>query len=712
MKKVLLWLIKNIFSVEIESKANFNQKKLMVVANYNSILDGFLLYCSLPINPVFVVQNTVLKKWYYRLMLKFVDNLVINIDDPLAMKKVVDVINSGKPIVIFPEGKVTATGKLMKLYNGTAFVASKTGAEIIPVWLSGTINSKFSKTKLLPKKFFPIIKIFFGENANISLDESDDIDLKRTKANEIMRRLLQKSMFEAQPKDTLYSRFLKVMDLYGKNHKILEDKEQLENKLLPALSYKEILKRSFALGRIVEKQSKERDIVGVLLPNVSVAPSLILGLNIFNRTPALLNYTIGTNGLKSACETGKIKIILTSKKFLEIIKLENLEKELVDVKVIYLEDLKKSFTIKDKLWLMLYAMNNPKDFIDKQNPEDPAVVLFTSGSESKPKGVVLSHRALLANIDQVKTLFDINPTDRVLNAMPLFHSFGLTGGTLLPLFSGTPVILYPSPLHYKIIPEVSYDKDCTVIFGTNTFLSRYAKHAHPYDFAKMRYVVAGAEKLTDEVRLKWMEQFGIRIFEGYGATECAPVIAVNSPIACKFGTVGQFMPGIDYKLKAVDGVDNGGELHIKGPNLMSGYILDKEPGIIKFPENEYGEGWYNTGDIVEVSDDGFISLKGRLKRFVKLAGEMVPLDVVEKIAFISYPDNSHATVIKRNVDGSEGVVLFTTVKEISSEKLSKTAKNLGYTNLMVARDIRYLDNIPLLGTGKTDYVSLGKLANN
>lgn len=711
MKKILLWLIQNIFSVEIESKSDFDKRKLMIVANYNSILDGFLLYCSLPIKAVFVVQNTVLKKWYYRLMLKFVDNLVINIDDPLAMKKVADVINSGRPIVIFPEGKITATGKLMKLYNGTAFVASKTGAEIIPVWLSGTINSKFSKTKLLPKKFFPKIKIYFGENASINLNENDDIDLKRTKANEVMRRLLQKSMFEAQPKDTLYSRFLKVMDLYGKNHKVLEDKDQLENKLLPALSYKEILKRSFALGKIVERQSNEKDIVGVLLPNVAIAPSLILGLNIFNRTPALLNYTIGVNGLKSACETGKIKMILTSKKFLEIIKLENLNKELENVRVVYLEDLKKSFTLKDKLWLMLYAMNNPKDYLGEQTPEDPAVVLFTSGSESKPKGVVLSHRALLANIDQVKTLFDINPTDRVLNAMPLFHSFGLTGGTLLPLFSGTPVILYPSPLHYKIIPEVSYDKDCTVIFGTNTFLSRYAKHAHPYDFAKMRYVVAGAEKLTEEVRLKWIEQFGIRIFEGYGATECAPVIAVNSPIACKFGTVGQFMPGIEYKLKPVQGVENGGELHIKGPNLMSGYILDKELGVIKFPENDFGKDWYNTGDIVEISEDGFISLKGRLKRFVKLAGEMVPLDIVEKVAFTAYSDSNHAAVIKRNTDGSEGVVLFTTIKDINSEKLSKTAKNLGYTNLMVARDIRYIDSIPLLGTGKTDYVSLGKLAN-
>ena len=274
--------------------------------------------------------------------------------------------------------------------------------------------------------------------------------------------------------------------------------------------------------------------------------------------------------------------------------------------------------------------------------------------------------------------------------------------------TATPTILYPSPLHYRIIPEVSYDQNCTIIFGTNTFLGQYAKTAHPYDFYKMRYVVAGAEKLTDEVRNTWIEKFGIRIFEGYGATECAPVIAVNIPVACRFGTVGQLMAHIDYKLLPVPGIEDGGEFHVKGPNLMSGYMLHSKPGVVEFPSSSVG--WYNTGDIVAVDSDGFIAIKGRMKRFIKIAGEMVPLEVVEKIARTASPTASHAASSKTDPQKGESAVLFTTDKELKREDLSKTAKSLGYTDLMVPRTIKYIETIPLLGTGKTDYVGLKKLA--
>lgn len=712
MKAILNWIATKIFKVKVENFADFNKEKLMIVANYNSMLDGLLLYATLPTNVTFVVQNTILRKWYYRFLLSFVDYLVIDVDDPLAMKKVASIINKGKHIVIFPEGKMTSTGKIMKLYNGTAFVASKTGADIIPVWISGTLNSKFSKSHLMPRKFLPEVKILFDKNTNIFIDESIDIDLRRAKANERMRNILQTAMFNAQAKETLYSRYLSVMELHGKNHKILEDKEHLENKLLPMITYKELLKRILGVGKILSKKTQEKENVGVLLPNVSITPAIILGLNAFNRVPALLNYTIGSKGIQSACDTAQIKLLVTSKKFLSVANLEHLLNDLNGVEILYLEDIKKMMTLKDKLWLMLYALNFPKDFGKEQTPESPAAILFTSGSESKPKGVVLSNRALLANVDQIRTLFDITPKDKVLNAMPIFHSFGLTGGTLFPLLTGTPIILYPSPLHYKIIPEVSYDKDCTVIFGTNTFLSRYAKHAHPYDFSRMRFVVAGAEKLSEEVRTTWIEKFGIRIFEGYGATECAPVIAVNSPIACKFGTVGQFVAGLEYKLKPVEGVEEGGELFVKGPNLMSGYLLDKNPGVIDFPFCEYGEGWYNTGDIVDITEDGYVKIKGRMKRFVKIAGEMVPLEIVEKIAISTSPNFAHAVVIRNDSIKGESVVLYTTDKELKKENLSKMAKSLGYTDLMVARDIRIIDNIPLLGTGKIDYVALKKLADS
>jgi acyl-[acyl-carrier-protein]-phospholipid O-acyltransferase/long-chain-fatty-acid--[acyl-carrier-protein] ligase len=447
------------------------------------------------------------------------------------------------------------------------------------------------------------------------------------------------------------------------------------------------------------------------MPTAVPTLALILGLSSAGRVPAMLNFTAGVDGLQSACEGALIKTIVTSKAFVEQAKLEAKLSALHGVNILYLEEIKEEMTLRDKLWLMGYARYFPRSVSVSSDPVSPAVVLFTSGSEGKPKGVVLSHNAILANIAQIRAIVDFSTEDKVLNALPIFHSFGLTAGTLLPILGGIRLFLYPSPLHYRVIPEIAYDRSCTILFGTGTFLNNYGKHAHPYDFYRLRYVVAGAEKLSESVRDLWFEKFGIRIFEGYGATETAPVIAVNTPMAYRSGSVGQALPGIETKVIPVPGIDAGGILHVRGANVMNGYLRSERPGFLEKPASDAGDGWYDTGDIVTIDDEGFIRISGRVKRFAKIAGEMISLESVEKLALITSPSFSHAVSSRSDESRGEMIVLFTTDKEMGRDALQQNARIQGYPEIAVPRKIVIVDAIPVLGTGKTDYVTLKTMAS-
>jgi acyl-[acyl-carrier-protein]-phospholipid O-acyltransferase/long-chain-fatty-acid--[acyl-carrier-protein] ligase len=337
---------------------------------------------------------------------------------------------------------------------------------------------------------------------------------------------------------------------------------------------------------------------------------------------------------------------------------------------------------------------------------DPAVVLFTSGSEGTPKGVVLTHENLQANRLQLQSILDFGLKDRMFNAMPIFHSFGLTAGTLLPLLSGMPVFLYPSPLHYRIVPELIYDRNATIVFGTDTFFNGYAKMAHPYDFYSVRLAVVGAEKLKEETIRKYYDQFGLRVMEGYGATETAPVMAVNTPMYFRRGSVGRLLPGIEYKLEPVPGVEEGGKLVVKGANVMAGYLRASNPGVLEVPP----DGWYDTGDIVRIDEDGFVFILGRAKRFAKIAGEMISLTAVETEINALWPGKMHALVTIPDERRGEQLVLFTTEPAAQRGAIQSYFKEKGLSELAVPKTIRVVEEIPLMGTGKVDYVKLKEMA--
>ncbi|MEO5364561.1 MAG: AMP-binding protein, partial [Magnetococcus sp. DMHC-8] len=504
-----------LFRVRVTGSTDpFTAARLLIVANHESLLDGLLLGLFLPVDPVFIVHTSVVRSWYFRLILSQVDHLAVDTSSPLAMKRVIRLLEAGRPVMIFPEGRITITGSLMKVYDGPAFVAARTGATVLPVRLDGTARSYFARISgKTPRRLLPRITITILPPTQIPMPAALLAKQRRRQAGEAMRRLMQEMLFASHPPQTLFAALCDAIEIHGRRHRLLEDIKQTE------YSYQDLLKMTLMLGRLVERATPEvgpGERIGLLLPNLAPTLALVFGLSARQRVPAMLNYTAGSDGLQAACTAATVRTILTSRAFVEQANLAGKLAVLRDIRLLYLEDLRATATTGDKLWLMGYALWWPRRFAVPASPEEAAVVLFTSGSEGQPKGVVLPHRALLANIAQIRAVIDFSPNDKVLNALPVFHSFGLTAGALLPIISGTSLFLYPSPLHYRLIPELAYDRACTVLFGTNTFLANYGKFAHPYDFFRLRYVIAGAEKLSETVRTLWFEKFGLRIFEGYG----------------------------------------------------------------------------------------------------------------------------------------------------------------------------------------------------
>jgi acyl-[acyl-carrier-protein]-phospholipid O-acyltransferase / long-chain-fatty-acid--[acyl-carrier-protein] ligase len=699
--RAILWPL---FRVQVLGPRDvFANPRTLIVANHESFLDGVLLGAFMPVRATFVVHTQITARWYFRLLLRFVPHLAVDSANPLAMKLICRMVESGEPVVVFPEGRLTITGSLMKVYDGAALVAAKTGATIVPVRIEGSGRSYFGRLAgVYPLRLLPKIRIFIQPPRRIAMPQLPSAKERRRRAGELMRRILLDMLVATRPQRTLFEAFLDARATFGSRYRLVED-VRLEEE-----SYGSILRAALALARLLSRLTSRDEVVGVVMPNAAPTLALILGLSLSRRVPALLNYTAGPEGVRAACSAANIRAIVASRAFVEKAKLGRLLEELPRIRVHYLEDLKSQVSPFDKLWV-LWNQLFPRAASMPQSPDDAAVVLFTSGSEGKPKGVVHSHASLLSNIAQVRAVADFTPLDKFMIALPLFHSFGLTCGALMPLVSGCKVFLYPSPLHYRIIPELVYDRNCTVLFGTSTFLGNYARFAHPYDFGRLRYVVAGAEKLADDVRRTWIEKFGIRVLEGYGVTECAPVIAVNVPMACRIGSVGQLVPGMEFQIEPVPGIEGGGLLHVRGPNVMKGYLLHEQPGVVQ-PPGSIGDGWYCTGDIVALDADDFVHIRGRSKRFAKIAGEMISLEVVEGLATATAPGFVHAAATRSDAAKGEAVVLFTTAPALGREQLSAAARSLGAPELAVPRIVQCVSAIPLLGTGKTDYVRLKEMA--
>jgi acyl-[acyl-carrier-protein]-phospholipid O-acyltransferase/long-chain-fatty-acid--[acyl-carrier-protein] ligase len=679
--------------------------RILIVANHDSVLDGALLGLFLPGGVTVADSGEGLRHWLVRLVMRVVPHVVLNPQRPLALKRLIRLVERGRPVVVFPQGPATSTGALTKIYDSAAVIAARCNALIVPVHITGTLYSRYAAVGgLFPKRLFPRVTITIMPGRRLPAQLLLPGKARRRRLADELLRIMQHMMFASRPPTTLFQALLDAAALHGRGTLILEDTQRHH-------SYRDLIKASLALGRLGTRLAGEGEIVGVMMPNLATTVALLFGLGAMRRTPALLNYTAGPDALRSACIAAGIKTLVTSRRFVDVARLGSSVAALSTLRIVYLEDLRAQFGVLDKLWLIGWALWRPRAAVPESDPDETAVILFTSGSEARPKGVALTHRALLANIAQMGAVIDYTPNDKFLNSLPMYHSYSLTACTLQPLLTGTRSYLYTTPLHYKVIPELAYTRGCTYVFGTSTFLAHYGRQAHPYDFNKTRVVVSGAEKLNPEVASLWLNRFGLRIMEGYGATECAPVLSLNTPLSYKPGTVGRMLPGIEHQLVPVPGIPRGGVLHVRGPNVMRGYYLYERPGELQPPRSEVGEGWYNTGDVVDMDDDGYLTIHGRVKRFAKIAGEMISLEVVERIAIHASPGQQHAAALELVSQTGESTVLFTTDPRLDRIVLQKAARELGAQDLAVARRIVHVSSLPLLGSGKTDYVKLKSLSD-
>jgi acyl-[acyl-carrier-protein]-phospholipid O-acyltransferase/long-chain-fatty-acid--[acyl-carrier-protein] ligase len=663
--------------------------------------DAPILHASMPAHTTYAIDTAMSQQWWIKPFLRFVDWHSIDPTRPMGMRDLINAVKSGEQLVIFPEGRLSTTGSLMKVYDGTALIADKADAVVVPVRIEGPERAKgwsYLRPSQIVKAWFPKTTLTILPPVKLSISPDLRGKARRQAAGAALQDIMTTAVFQTAPVETtLFRAIVDARRTYDTKKPIIEDP------LGTKLSYGRLILGAQVLGAKIAPLSKTGEAVGLMLPNSAGAAVTFMALQTTGRVPAMLNFTAGPRNVIAACRAAQISTILTSRVFIDKGRLGDLVAalEAERLKIVYLDDVRPTITTGDKLAGMR-RRGRPQV---ERKPDDPAVILFTSGSEGLPKGVVLSHCNILSNAYQALARVDVNAEDKVFNALPMFHSFGLTAGFLMGPLRGIPVHLYPTPLHYRIVPELTYQTNATILFGTDTFLNGYARSAHPYDLAKVRYVLAGAEPVRDRTRALYMEKFGVRILEGYGVTECAPVVALNTPFANRTGTVGRLVPNMEYRIEPVPGVTEGGRLFLKGPNVMLGYYRAEKPGILEPPH----QGWHDTGDIVTFDADGYIAIRGRAKRFAKVGGEMISLAAVEALAAELWPNTMSVVVTEPDPRKGERLVLLVADGRCQRSEFGQFARSRGASELMVPAEVMAVDKVPLLGSGKPDFPAAARL---
>jgi acyl-[acyl-carrier-protein]-phospholipid O-acyltransferase/long-chain-fatty-acid--[acyl-carrier-protein] ligase len=693
-----LWRI--LFRLEVAGRENLaaDGTTNIVAVSHVSWLDAPILFSLMEMPPTFAIEPAAAKSWPARLFFRFADARLLDPAKPLDLRALVREARSGRPLVLFLDTRAAVAGQSMTSFDAAALIADKSEAPITPVRLAGAERTFLSRiaAAYVGRRLFPKIKLTILPPRRLAPPTGlHGRASRQARRLALYDRMAELHFLTTDIRRTLHAAFEESAKARGLSRAAVEDP------LSGAMTLRMFRIGVGVLARKIAALSRPGETIGVMLPNANGAAVTFMALQAAGRVPAMLNFASSAHNLVAACEEARIRLVLTSRAFVDK---ANLKPEIdaigAQARIVWLEETRAGATTMDKLRAALSA-GMP---LARPEPDDPAVVLFTSGSEGAPKGVALSHANLLANIAQIATRFDLRLTDVCFNPLPIFHAFGLTGGLLLGLIGSMKVYLYPTPLHYRQIPELIDRAGATFLLGADTFLAHYARNAGEFAFRSLRYVIAGAEPVKAETRHLYMEKFGLSILEGYGVTEASPVVAVNAPAFNRIGTVGRLLPFVEPRLEPVPGIEEGGRLIVRGPNIMLGYYRADNPGEIEPPLG----GSHDTGDIVAIDKQGFVAINGRAKRFAKIAGETVSLASVEDLVADLWPEHVAAAIAAPDPKRGERVILATTKPGASRAEVQTWMKIKGGSEIMYPASVVVLDAIPLLGSGKTNYVALAK----
>jgi acyl-[acyl-carrier-protein]-phospholipid O-acyltransferase/long-chain-fatty-acid--[acyl-carrier-protein] ligase len=715
--RFVAWLLTNtLYRIRVVGAANIPlQGPALLICNHVSFVDALLVGAPLPRFVRFMLHREYYDlrwvNWFFRLMRSIPVSANNRREIVESLKRARNELEKGHVVCIFAEGAISRTGRLLPFKRGFEKIVEGSNIPIVPVHLDQLWGSIFSfkDGKFFwkwPKQFPYSVTVSFGP----PLPPTATVPQVRNAMLELESEAME---YRRRPSDLLHTKFVEMAKRHWSRFCMADTTGS-------QLTYGKVLIGSLLFCRWLRSHCANQQMVGVVLP-ASVGGALInIATLLAGKVPVNLNFTAGKEAMAAAAALCKIETIITSRLFLEKANLEAMDG------MVFVEDIRTTFSGAVKFTTAARAYIAPARWRNRrahkrQRPGDLATVIFSSGSTGTPKGVMLSHHNIISNVEAIGQVIQFTPADRIMGILPLFHAFGFTATIWLPVLSGFGAVYHANPTDAKTIGETVHKYRATLMISTPTFYVSYLRRCTKEQFASLRYVIAGAEKLRAQIAKSYQDKFGLTILEGYGCTELAPVVAVNTPDVIdgkekqtghKPGTVGQPLPGVAARVIDPDsgetlGPGEAGLLLIKGPNVMLGYLNQQN-----LTDQAMRLGWYITGDIAAIDDDGFITITDRLSRFSKIGGEMVPHMKIEEL--INELLGSPASVVTAIPDEQRGerLVVFFAKNGVSREELWDKLNNSDLPKLWIPKreDLRPIDEIPILGSGKADLKKVKALA--